>query len=112
MLFRSADLMTRHWWPLTGLGCLASRRVRRAALAAALVEGMLDWYRHRPGPGEPPGLDPLRYLVAHRADDLGYGAGLWCGAIRGRTLAPLLPVVTRRAEGTASRRAAGAPAAR
>ncbi|HEY4004789.1 MAG TPA: mycofactocin biosynthesis glycosyltransferase MftF [Pseudonocardia sp.] len=97
---QTANLMTRHWWPLTGLGCLVSARVRRAALAAALVEGLVDWYRHRPGPGEPPGLDPLRYLVAHRADDLGYGAGLWWGAIRARTLAPLLPAVTRRKIGS------------
>ena len=30
----------------------------------------------------------------HRADDLGYGAGLWWGALRRRTLAPLRPVLT------------------
>jgi hypothetical protein len=70
--------------------------VRRAVVAAALVEGLLDWYRHRPtgpvaaGPRQP-GLDPPRYLLARRADDLGYGAGLWWGALRHRTLAPLRP---------------------
>jgi hypothetical protein len=67
-------------------------------LAAALVEGLLDWYRHRPARAEEadrPGLDPLRYLLAHRADDLGYGAGLWWGAARHRTLAPLRPLLTR-----------------
>ncbi|GAA5145550.1 hypothetical protein GCM10023321_03610 [Pseudonocardia eucalypti] len=83
-----AGLLNRHWWPLTVLGCLASKRIRRAALLAALAEGAVDWYRHRGA------LDPVRYLLAHRADDLGYGAGLWWGAWRRRTAAPLLPVVT------------------
>jgi mycofactocin glycosyltransferase len=73
------------------VGCLVSRRVRRAALAAALAEGLLDWHAHRPASG--PGLDPVRYLLAHRADDLAYGAGLWWGALRHRTLAPLLPTI-------------------
>jgi mycofactocin system glycosyltransferase len=90
---QAAGLLVRHWWPLTVLGCLASRRVRRAALLAALVEGLVDWHMHRPAPGEP-GLDPVRYLLAHRADDVGYGAGLWWGAYRRRTVAPLLPVIT------------------
>jgi hypothetical protein len=66
---------------------------------------VLDWWRHRPEHPEPElpgygperaehGLDPVRYLLAHRADDLGYGAGLWWGALRRRTLAPLRPVLT------------------
>jgi mycofactocin glycosyltransferase len=93
---QTAGLLNRHWWPLTALGCLFSRRVRRAAMLAALTEGVLDWYRHRPHPGEPPGLDPLRYLLAHRADDLGYGAGLWWGALRNRTPAALRPLLVRR----------------
>jgi hypothetical protein len=88
-----ASLLLRHWWPLTVPACLLSRRVRRATLAAALVEGTYDWWAHRAGPGEP-ALDLPRYLLAHRLDDLGYGAGLWWGAWRRRTLAPLLPVIT------------------
>ncbi|WP_051581028.1 mycofactocin biosynthesis glycosyltransferase MftF [Pseudonocardia acaciae] len=86
-----AGLLVRHWWPLAVPACLISRRIRRAALAAALAEGLVDWYTHR----RDSGLDPVRYLLAHRADDLAYGAGLWWGAWRGRTLAPLLPVITR-----------------
>jgi mycofactocin system glycosyltransferase len=89
---QAARVLTRHWWPLAALGCLASRRMRRAVLFAGLAEGLLDWWTHRAEPG----LDPLRYLLAHRVDDLGYGAGLWWGAIRGRTPSPLLPVITRR----------------
>jgi mycofactocin system glycosyltransferase len=93
-----ASLLLRHWWPLTAPACVLSRRVRRATLAAALVEGTSDWWTHRAAPGEP-GLDLPRYLLAHRLDDLGYGAGLWWGAWRRRTLAPLLPVVTWKRRG-------------
>ncbi|HEY2206789.1 MAG TPA: mycofactocin biosynthesis glycosyltransferase MftF [Pseudonocardia sp.] len=92
-LDQAAGLLTRHWWPLTVLGAVRSRRVRRAALAASVVEGLADWYDHRPRDGEP-ALDPVRYLLAHRADDLGYGAGLWWGVLRARDLGALLPTLT------------------
>jgi len=91
---QAAGLLVRHWWPVAAVGCLRSRRVRRAVLVAALAEGLLDWRRHRPEQPEH-GLDPVRYVLAHRADDLGYGAGLvGGGALRRRTLAPLRPVLT------------------
>ena len=60
----------------------------------ALAEGLLDWYRHRTrDPGVAPG--PVGHVVAHRLDDLAYGAGLWWGALRHRTLAPLCPAGPR-----------------
>ena len=90
---QAAGLLVRHWWPAAAVGALLSRRVRRAVLVASVGEGLADWYRHRPRAGRP-GLDPGRYLLVHRADDLGYGVGLWWGAYRGRTLAPLCPEVT------------------
>jgi mycofactocin system glycosyltransferase len=90
---QAAGLLVRHWWPAAAVGALLSRRVRRAVLVASVGEGLADWYRHRPRAGRP-GLDPGRYLLVHRADDLGYGVGLWWGAYRGRTLAPLRPEVT------------------
>ena len=90
---QAAGLLVRHWWPVAAAGALVSRRVRRGVLVASVGEGLADWYRHRPRPGQP-GLDPGRYLLAHRADDLGYGVGLWWGAYRDRTLAPLCPEVT------------------
>jgi mycofactocin system glycosyltransferase len=83
--WQTAGLLTRHWWPAALVGAVASRRVRRAAVAAALLEGVADWRRVRP---EQP---LLPYIAAHRLDDLAYGAGLWAGAARARTLAPLLP---------------------
>nr|GLK39018.1 hypothetical protein GCM10017611_58880 [Rhodococcus wratislaviensis] len=53
-----------------------------------MLEGLVDWRRARPA------LDPVRYILLHRADDLAYGAGLWCGALRHRTTTPLRPVLS------------------
>jgi mycofactocin glycosyltransferase len=91
---QTADGITRHYWPLSALACATSRRARRLVAAVALVEGLVDWHRHRDrDPRVRPG--PLAYVVAHRLDDLAYGAGLWWGALRHRTLAPLRPAGPR-----------------
>ncbi|TCP54123.1 mycofactocin system glycosyltransferase [Tamaricihabitans halophyticus] len=93
-LAQAAHALTRHWWPLAVLGSLVSRRLRRLLLFAAVAEGIVDWLTHRDGAT---GTDPLRYLLLHRLDDLGYGYGLWLGALRARTSAPLRPrLVTAR----------------
>ena len=78
-------LLVRHWWPLAVLGSVFSRRLRRATIAAALVDAVLDHRRTMPR------LDVVRYGIARRADDLAYGAGLWLGALRGRSTASLRP---------------------
>jgi GT2 family glycosyltransferase len=80
-----ATAATRAWWPITLAGSLASRRVRRAVVVAAIVPAMLDWWRERPA------MDPVRYGLVRLADDVSYGAGLWAGAIAEGTAAPLLP---------------------
>ncbi len=89
--WQTASALTRHWWPLTAAACLVSRRARRAALASAVIEALAD--RHRVTTS----LGPIGYTLAHRLDDLAYGAGLWLGAWRSRTLAPLLPALSGRA---------------
>lgn len=96
---QTADAVTRHYWPVAALACLVSRRARRTVAAVALAEGVVDFMRHR---GRDPRVRPhlLGYLLARRLDDLAYGAGLWWGAWRHRTLEPLRPART------------GAPAAR
>ena len=86
-LWQAAGALTRHWWPVAVVGALASRRVRRALLTAAVLEGFADWWRFR----EPGATDAVGHVVAPRRDDLAYGAGLWWGAWRHRTLAPLRP---------------------
>jgi hypothetical protein len=83
--------VTRHYWPVSVVAALLSRRVRRRVLAIALVEGLVDWWRHRGGE-RGAHLDPVRFVLARRLDDLGYGAGLWWGAWQHRTVQPLRPV--------------------
>ena len=91
---QTADAVNRHYWPLAALACAVSARARRTVAAVALVEGVVDWVRHRDrDPAARPGL--LGHLVAHRLDDLAYGAGLWWGALRHRTLEPLRPTGPR-----------------
>lgn len=82
-LAQTSALITRHWWPLTALGCAVSTRVRRATAVAALVDTALEYGR------TPTSLDPVRYGIARRLDDLAYGAGVWISAIRGRSTAAL-----------------------
>ena len=82
---QTAGALTRHYWPLAALACLFSARARRAVAVAAVAEGLLDRRRTKPD------LDPARYVLARRLDDLGYGTGLWWGAVRRRSAVALLP---------------------
>ncbi|MFD0067074.1 MULTISPECIES: mycofactocin biosynthesis glycosyltransferase MftF [unclassified Streptomyces] len=90
-LAQGGALLTRHWWPATAAGCLISRRVRRAAAVAAVADVALEYRRNRSG-----GMDPFRYAVARRLDDLAYGAGVWLSAARGRSTAALRPRIAVR----------------
>ena len=82
----------RPYWPVTVAAALVSRRARRAALAAAVLDAAHGW-RTRPDSGSPPTLGPFGYAALKRLDDAAYGAGLWAGAVRERTLRPLRPDV-------------------
>lgn len=81
-------LLLRHWWPAVAVGCLFSRRLRRAVLVAALADTAVEYLRVRPR------LDPLRFGVARRLDDVAYGAGVWWSALRARSAAALRPAIT------------------
>lgn len=65
----------------------ALRRPRHAGpLAVLLLGGVLrDWWPHRRALGAP------RFVAARLAEDVAYGAGVWVGCARARTLAPLVP---------------------
>ena len=52
---------------------------------AAVVPPLVDWWQ---GDRQ---LDPLRYTALRLIDDLAYGAGVWAGCVRRRTIEPLLP---------------------
>ncbi|MFE9602459.1 mycofactocin biosynthesis glycosyltransferase MftF [Streptomyces hokutonensis] len=84
-LLQTGALITRHWWPATAVGCLVSRRVRRAAVVAAVADTVLEYATSRID------LDFPRYWLAHRLDDVAYGSGVWLSALRGRSAASLLP---------------------
>ncbi|MET8681264.1 mycofactocin biosynthesis glycosyltransferase MftF [Streptomyces sp. NPDC004647] len=82
-----ADAATRTWWPVT-LPLLAAGRTSRLLLAAAYGRHVADWLRMRPP------LDLPRWVAARAMDDFAYGAGVWWGALRERTVAPFLPDLT------------------
>ena len=82
-----ASAVVRHYWPITLLAILLSRRIRRLAVAIALAEGLRDWASHR----EPGGLGPVSYVTYKRLDDVAYGTGLWLGAVTERDHRPLMP---------------------
>lgn len=88
-LWQLAAAACRHYWPVTVLAMMFSTRVRRIALVLAVGEGVADWYKHK----ETGGLDPIRYIAYKRLDDLAYGAGLWHGVIRARSMEALKPTL-------------------
>ncbi len=81
-LARSA---TRHHWPLAVALAVGGRPARRRLAAVAAADAVLAWWPHRRAIGLP------RFAVGRRLDDLGYGAGLWWGALRAGSPAALLP---------------------
>ncbi|EON24306.1 glycosyl transferase family 2 [Nocardioides sp. CF8] len=85
VLWQTGAALTRHYWPLAVLAATRSRRARRALMVAAVVDGLAD--RRRVGAN----LDPVRYVLARRLDDVAYGAGVWLGAARACSLAALRP---------------------
>ncbi|WP_327658214.1 mycofactocin biosynthesis glycosyltransferase MftF [Streptomyces sp. NBC_00483] len=93
-LTQGTALLTRHWWPLTVVGCLVSRRLRRATAVAAVTDVALETLGRGP---EPTRLDPVRYAVARRLDDVAYGSGVWLSALKGRSTAALRPRIVRAA---------------
>lgn len=64
---------------------------RRAAAASLLLGPAVSRYRERR-----PDLDPVRFMLAAIADDICYGAGVWAGCARQRTLVPVRPAISVR----------------
>jgi hypothetical protein len=87
-----SSAICRPYWPAAAVGAVLSQRVRRAVLAAAIVDAVGAWMNRNPPPdmGVRP-IGPLRYMALKRLDDLAYGTGLWRGVLRNRTLRPLRP---------------------
>ena len=87
---QASGLLLRHWWPLTLVGCMRSGSLRKAAVRAAVIDGVVNWRRQRSD------LDCVTFTAVRRLDDLTYGAGLWVGVWRERSVRALLPSLTRR----------------
>lgn len=85
-LRQESALLLRHWWPPVAVAALFSRSVRRAVVSALLVDVVVSR-----GAG----------LAGRRLDDAAYGAGLWAGAVRARSLRAVSP------RGAARRRPSG-----
>ncbi|MBI2708429.1 MAG: mycofactocin biosynthesis glycosyltransferase MftF [Actinobacteria bacterium] len=77
----------RAWWPLAAAAVVPSRRARVVA-ALSVAPLAAEWVRQRPALGFP------RWLALRLADDLAYGAGVWAGCARERSLAALRPDFT------------------
>jgi mycofactocin system glycosyltransferase len=84
-----AAATTRPWLPLAVAVSVRSRRTRRWLMLAVAVPAARDWLRLRPA------LDPVRFAALRLLDDAAYGAGVWQGCLRERTLRPLLPALVR-----------------
>lgn len=82
--------LTRAWAPGLVLG-LIFHRTRGASALALVIPAVHDWATDRQG------LDPVRAVAVHVADDVAYGTGVWIGCARERTLVPLIPRIAWRA---------------
>lgn len=89
-LAQGSALAVRHWWPALAAASLFSRRARRILVLSAAADAAVEHIRLRPK------LDPVRFSLARRLDDLAYGAGVWWGAVKARSAAALAPVVRSR----------------
>jgi mycofactocin system glycosyltransferase len=78
------DAVVRSWWPVA-IPVLASTRWGRWVLLAAFARHVEEWYTRGAKVGLP------GWLAARILDDLAYGAGVWWGAAKHRTVRPLLP---------------------
>ncbi len=78
-----AKAAVREWWPVLAVASLMSRQARRAALMAVAARVL--------GDGRPPAQRVIGIV-----DDMAYGAGVWKGVVRRRSVKALLPRITRR----------------
>lgn len=85
---QESALALRHWWPAMALAAIVSGNARRALTTALVVDAAVALAEHR-HPNDR--LNPAILLAGRRLDDLAYGAGLWVGALRHRSLQALTP---------------------
>ncbi len=86
---QQSALALRHWLPPVLAACLVSRTARRMVATALVVDTLQAL------PEAPPSELPAT-LLGRRLDDAAYGAGLWSGVFRARSLACVGVRVLRR----------------
>lgn len=82
---QESGLVVRHWWPVFAMAMTLSRHARPVVATSLAIDTCVLLAERR----DPRTL--LRDILARRLDDAAYGAGLWWGAIRERSLVPLTP---------------------
>lgn len=89
-----SSAICRHYWPVALLAGLLFRRCRQVVLAAAVLDGLVDWAtRHNSIPRDTQRVGMFSYLLLKRLDDIAYGLGLWTGVVRERHLGALKPQI-------------------
>jgi mycofactocin system glycosyltransferase len=83
-----ADAVRRVWWPIALVAALRWRRPRVGVALAVSLPSLFEWWRQRPP------LDPATWSLLRLVDDMAYGAGVWAGCWRERSLAALRPDLT------------------
>ena len=83
----TASAITRAWWPVFFVLAFFSFAIGFALFASFLIPAVYGLVRHKP-------QRVFGYMGLRILDGLSYGAGVWVGAIRQRSLRCLLPVVT------------------
>lgn len=95
-VLQMSSAVCRSYWPIAVVSAVLSKRCRRAVVAAAVVDAVVDWF------GRKAGLDNERqliglpaYILLRRLDDIAYGSGVWIGAVRERSLGALKPEIRK-----------------
>ena len=79
--------------PVLLVGLLRPGRRKRCGRRATIALQLLAPALRR---GQPAGFRPVTRALALLADDIAYGAGVWAGCARERTLRPLVPAISWR----------------
>lgn len=83
-----ASAIMRAWWPIVLIAGQFSLRIGAAFVFSAFVPAMYGLLRQKP-------RQTFGYIALRILDPMAYGAGVWAGVMRERSIRCLLPVVTR-----------------
>lgn len=82
-----ASAIMRAWWPIVLIAGQFSLRIGAAFVFSAFVPAMYGLLRQKP-------RHTFGYIALRILDPMAYGAGVWAGVMRERSIRCLLPVVT------------------